>query len=161
MRDAVSGRGGDEEGLGEGDQRVQAFGVEKELALVRQIDLVEDEELAFGAVLQRFGDIGDLGAEPALGIHHQRDDVRAFGPAPRRLHHRAVEAAGGGEDAGGVDQHDLRIAFDGDAEQARAGGCALGLTIATFWPTRALTSVDLPALGAPTTATRPQRVCVS
>src|SRR3546814_18336688 len=34
--------------------------------------------------------------------------------------------------------------------------CALGLTIATFWPTSALTSVDLPALGAPTTATRPQ-----
>ena len=27
--------------------------------------------------------------------------------------------------------------------------CALGLTIATFWPTSALTSVDLPALGAP------------
>src|SRR5690242_4241105 len=34
--------------------------------------------------------------------------------------------------------------------------CALGLTIATFCPTSALTSVDLPALGAPTTATRPQ-----
>src|SRR3546814_4890682 len=35
--------------------------------------------------------------------------------------------------------------------------CALGLTIATFWPTSALTMVDLPALGAPTTATKPQR----
>src|SRR3546814_12426514 len=35
--------------------------------------------------------------------------------------------------------------------------CALGLTIATFWPTSALTRVDLPALGAPTTATKPQR----
>src|SRR3546814_14854745 len=33
--------------------------------------------------------------------------------------------------------------------------CALGLTIATFWPTSALTSVDLPALGAQTTALRP------
>ena len=36
--------------------------------------------------------------------------------------------------------------------------CALGLTIATFWPTRALTSVDLPAFGAPITATKPARV---
>src|SRR4051812_26196487 len=35
--------------------------------------------------------------------------------------------------------------------------CALGLTIATFWPTSALTSVDLPAFGAPTIAMRPQR----
>ena len=35
--------------------------------------------------------------------------------------------------------------------------CALALTIATFCPTSALTSVDLPALGAPITATNPQR----
>jgi hypothetical protein len=35
--------------------------------------------------------------------------------------------------------------------------CALAVTIATFWPTSALTRVDLPALGAPTTATNPQR----
>src|SRR3546814_18396645 len=33
--------------------------------------------------------------------------------------------------------------------------CALAGVIATFWPTSALTSVDLPALGAPMTATRP------
>ena len=37
--------------------------------------------------------------------------------------------------------------------------CAFGLTIATFWPTSALTSVDLPALGAPITATKPARDC--
>ena len=37
--------------------------------------------------------------------------------------------------------------------------CALGLTIATFCPTNALTRVDLPALGAPIMATWPQR-CV-
>jgi hypothetical protein len=34
----------------------------------------------------------------------------------------------------------------------------LALTIATFWPTSALTRVDLPALGAPITATNPQRL---
>src|SRR5262249_18131103 len=35
--------------------------------------------------------------------------------------------------------------------------CALWVTIATLDPTSALTSVDLPALGAPRTATKPQR----
>ena len=35
--------------------------------------------------------------------------------------------------------------------------CTLWLTIATLAPTSALTSVDLPALGAPMTATKPQR----
>ena len=34
--------------------------------------------------------------------------------------------------------------------------CTLGDTILTLEPTRALTSVDLPAFGAPMTATRPQ-----
>src|ERR1700722_6341809 len=33
--------------------------------------------------------------------------------------------------------------------------CGLGETMATFWPTRVLTSVDLPALGRPTIATKP------
>ena len=33
--------------------------------------------------------------------------------------------------------------------------CALGLVMATFWPTSWLTSVLLPALGAPITATTP------
>ena len=36
--------------------------------------------------------------------------------------------------------------------------CTLWLTIETLVPTSALTSVDLPALGAPMTAMKPQRV---
>src|SRR5262245_7127089 len=36
--------------------------------------------------------------------------------------------------------------------------CTLRLTMATFAPTSALTSVDLPALGAPITAMKPHRV---
>ncbi len=36
--------------------------------------------------------------------------------------------------------------------------CTLGLTIVTLPPTSALTSVDLPTLGAPITATKPHRV---
>src|SRR5205085_2037987 len=36
--------------------------------------------------------------------------------------------------------------------------CTLRLTIETFEPTSALTRVDLPAFGAPISATKPQRV---
>src|SRR4051794_670056 len=39
--------------------------------------------------------------------------------------------------------------------------CTLWDTIATLLPTSALISVDLPTLGAPTSAMNPQRVCVS
>src|SRR6202021_3541915 len=35
------------------------------------------------------------------------------------------------------------------------GVWGLGETMATFWPTRVLTRVDLPALGRPTIATKP------
>jgi hypothetical protein len=35
--------------------------------------------------------------------------------------------------------------------------CALREVMLIFWPTRALSSVDLPTLGRPTMATRPQR----
>jgi len=35
--------------------------------------------------------------------------------------------------------------------------CALRLVMLTFWPTSALSSVDLPTLGLPTMAIRPQR----
>src|SRR4029078_2240086 len=36
--------------------------------------------------------------------------------------------------------------------------CTLGVTIATLLPTSALISVDLPALGAPISAMKPQRL---
>ena len=39
--------------------------------------------------------------------------------------------------------------------------CALWVTIDTLVPTSALSSVDLPALGAPTSATKPQRVALA
>jgi hypothetical protein len=35
--------------------------------------------------------------------------------------------------------------------------CGFGLTMLTFWPSRALSSVDLPTFGLPTIAAKPQR----
>src|SRR6267142_2289923 len=39
--------------------------------------------------------------------------------------------------------------------------CGLDVTMATFWPTRRLSSVDLPAFGRPTMATNPARCFIS
>ncbi len=44
---------------------------------------------------------------------------------------------------------------------ARRVVCGLSETIATFWPTIALTRVDLPTLGRPASATNPDRVATS
>ena len=52
--------------------------------------------------------------------------VGVVGAFPRGLDHRPVEPAVGGEDARRVDQQDLRVAFDRDAHQPRAGGLRLG-----------------------------------
>jgi hypothetical protein len=41
---------------------------------------------------------------------------------------------------------------------ARRVVCGLSLTIATLWPTMALTSVDLPTFGRPARATNPDRM---
>jgi hypothetical protein len=40
---------------------------------------------------------------------------------------------------------------------ARLVVCGLELVIATFWPTIALVSVDLPTFGRPTKETKPER----
>lgn len=37
--------------------------------------------------------------------------------------------------------------------------CGFGLTIASLLPTKALSKVDLPTFGRPTSATKPQRNC--
>ena len=89
-------------------------------------------------------------------------------PAARRCRHRArrprrhrpwpVEPPLGREDAGRVDEHDLARACDGDAAHGRrASSAPCAMTIETLAPTSALISVDLPALGAPMMATKPQR----
>ena len=44
---------------------------------------------------------------------------------------------------------------------ARRVVCGLSDTIATLWPTIELTSVDLPTLGRPASATKPERVLIA
>ena len=103
----------------------------------------------------------DLGVHPRRGIDHQQDEVGILRAGPGRRDHRPVEPTLGLEDARRVDQQDLRFAWMAMPISRARVVCALALTIATFCPTSALTSVDLPALGAPITATKPARVGIS
>ncbi len=97
------------------------------------------------------------GAQPGGGVDHQQDQVGVLRPGPGGGDHRPVEPPLRLENAGRVDQQDLRVASIAMPISRARVVCALALTIATFWPTSALTSVDLPALGAPITATNPAR----
>ena len=110
------------------------------------------------ALAERGDDPLDLGVQARGGVDDQQDQVRVLRAGPGRRDHRAVEPPLGLEDAGRIDQQHLRSPSIAMPISRARVVCALGLTIATFWPTSALTSVDLPALGAPITATKPARV---
>jgi hypothetical protein len=70
LRKPVARRGADEVGLAEGDALIQALRVDEELALVRDVHLVEDEDLRLLARLQG-GEHGlDLLAKARLAVDH-------------------------------------------------------------------------------------------
>ena len=60
----------------------------------------------------------DLAVEAIGGIDDQQDEVGVAGAAPGRRDHRPVEPAAWLEDAGRVDQQDLRAVLDRDAHAA-------------------------------------------
>ena len=97
--------------------------------------------------------------EAALArVDQQHDDVGIPGAAPGGVDHGAVEPAPRLEDAGRVDEDDLASSPAMAMPRTRQRVvCTLWVTIETLAPTSALTSVDLPALGAPMRATKPQR----
>ena len=97
--------------------------------------------------------------ESRLGVEQHADEVGVMRPAPGGRDHGAVEPALRREDAGRVDQDDLRVVLRSTMPRISARVvCTLRETMVTLEPTSALTSVDLPTLGAPISATKPQRV---
>ena len=60
------------------------------------------------------------------GVDQQHRYVGILGTRPSRRDHRPVEPAARSENAGRVDVDELRIAFDRDAEKARARRLRLG-----------------------------------
>ena len=111
---------------------------------VERIDCVSSVRLALAGLL--------------AGVNEQHERVGVGRGAPGGGDHRPVEAALGREQAGRVDEHDLRLASVSTPRTVDRVVCALRVTIETFSPTSALIRVDLPALGAPMMATKPHRV---
>src|SRR3546814_1786158 len=68
----------------------------------------------------------DLGTKSRLGVDDQRNNVCVLCSAPGSLHHGAVRATTRFEYARRVNEHDLRLTFQGDAQQARARCLCLG-----------------------------------
>src|SRR3546814_2952295 len=81
--------------------------------------LVEDQVFGFAALGERFGDRGHLGADAALAVDDEGDHVGALRAAPGGGDHRAIEAAFGLENAGRIDEQDLRVVLARDAHQPR------------------------------------------
>ena len=102
------------------------------------------------AILEAFENAFDFAVARIGGIDHEQDEVGILRATPGGRDHCAVEPPLRFEDARRIDEQDLRPRPDAQCPSARARVvCAFGLTIATFCPTSAFTSVDLPALGAP------------
>ena len=125
-----------------------------------QIDLVEDEQL-------RLPDLGEAArGSPrpprrcrASASISSADDVGVLRAAPGRRHHGAVEPALAARKCPACRRRRSAPCRRSRCRAtARAWSAPCGVTIATLVPTSALTSVDLPALGAPIRATKPQRV---
>ena len=68
----------------------------------------------------------DVAFYPCRGVDHQQDRVGVLGAGPGGRDHRPVEPAPRLEDAGRVDQQDLRGSVNRDAHQPRPRGLRLG-----------------------------------
>src|SRR3546814_4158824 len=62
----------------------------------------------------------------SLAVDDEGDHVGALRAAPGGGDHRAIEAAFGLENAGRIDEQDLRVVLERDAHQPRACGLRLG-----------------------------------
>ena len=80
------------------------------------VDLVEDQHLRLRARLRALSSMRiGVALDAALGVDQHQDDIGILGAAPGGRHHRRVEPAARLEDAGRVDEDDLRIVVRGDA----------------------------------------------
>ena len=123
---AVAGQGGNEEHLGEIDFPAQLLRESEQRFFLRPVDLVEDQDLAFGPVRQRLDQRFEFVAALLDRIDQQQQRICAFRAFPCGAYHRAVQPPFWREDAGGVDKDHLRVAMQRDAEHPGARGLRLG-----------------------------------
>ena len=115
----------------------------------------------FGALTSpsRAQNILRLLVEPLARIDHDADEIGIVRAAPGGRHHGAVEPPLRRENARRIDEDQSATCPSIAMPRISARVvCTLCETMVTLEPTSALSSVDLPALGAPISATKPQCV---
>ena len=130
--DAIALQRGDHEHAIEDARRVQRLDERQQGIALQRIDLVEHENGAAPGALQTFDDaIGVLAGQSAtvgrklFGIDRKQHDIGIGSAAPCGLDHRAVEPAPRREDAGRVDEDELRVSAHRDAAHRHARGLHL------------------------------------
>ena len=138
----------------------EPLGQAQQLVALDRVDLVEGEDGAPAAALQPVDDDARLLLQPrARGIDDAAARDRRPPPPARPRGPWRAPAACRGEKMPGVS---TKMIWAGPSTRMpstrRRVVCTLGETMETLAPTRRLSRVDLPALGAPMIATKPQRV---
>ncbi len=98
----------------------------QQLALLDQVDLVEHQHFGRADVAETAQDRFLVLLHALVRVDQQSDDFGVVRAAPGAADHGAVEPAAWRENAGRVDEDELRGAFDGDAADQRAGGLHFG-----------------------------------
>ena len=116
-----------------------------------EVGLGGDGDLDGAAHLGQLGDEEPVaGPDPLVGGEAHRDHVDLRPGGRHQVVEPLAEQRPRPVQAGGVDQDQLGVGAVHDAAHHGAGGLRLvGAVITTLVPTRALVSVDLPALGRP------------
>ncbi len=119
--DTIARQRGNHEGLRQGQAVIGRFRQREQLFARHEIDLVQDQDLLVMDRLDLFQDRVGLVVDAGFGIEQHADEIGVMRAAPGRRHHGAVEPTLRREDAGGVDQNDLRVVLDHDAADQCAG----------------------------------------
>ena len=96
-------------------------------------------------------------AEAARRVGHKQQQVALLERRAHGVHQALVQRRVGLVNAGRIEKDDLRLRRGDHALDDVRVVCGLSATMATFWPTRAFSSVDLPAFGRPMIETKPER----
>ena len=129
-------------------------------AWVGPVDLVDGDRhrAARRAAAQQLGDETVPGADALLGVDDEQAAVGVGELALDPVLHALGERIPGALDPGRSTSTSCQSGPLATPRIARRVVCGLSETIATLAPTIALASVDLPTLGRPAKATKPDRV---